>query len=68
MEEDSVKLWYSMLRGRNHVWMTKEDCNSGQAMTVKGWLQGALKAIDAGYGRRGKAVGKAVGECRQVMP
>ena len=40
-----------------------EDCyNGGQAMTVRGWLQGALEAIDAVYSRRGKVVGKAVGE------
>ena len=24
-EADPIKLWYSMLGGRNHVWMTKED-------------------------------------------
>ena len=43
-------------------------CNGGQAMTARGWLQGALGAMDAGYGQRGKAVGKAVGECREVIP
>ena len=43
-------------------------CNGGQAITVRGWLQGALRAMDAGYGRRGKAVGKAVGERREVIP
>ena len=37
-------------------------------MTVKGWLQGALEAMDVGYGRRGKVVGKAVGERREVTP
>ena len=35
-------------------------------MTARGWLQGALEAMDAGYGRRGKAVGKAVGEHWEV--
>ena len=40
------------------------SCNGGQAMTARGWLQGALGAMDAGYGRRGKAVGKTVGERR----
>ena len=27
-----------------------DTCNGGQAMTVRGWLQGALGAMDAGYG------------------
>ena len=44
------------------------QCNGGQAMTARGWLQGALGAMDAGYGRRGKAVGKAVGKGREVIP
>ena len=37
-------------------------------MTMGVWLQGALEAMDAGYGRRGKAVGKTVGERRGVTP
>ena len=37
-------------------------------MIVRGWLQGALGAIDAGYSQRGKAVGKAMGERWEVIP
>ena len=37
-------------------------------MTARGWLQGALGRMDAGYGQRGKALGKAVGESREVIP
>ena len=33
-------------------------------MTMGVWLQGALEAMNVGYGRRGKAVGKTVGERR----
>ena len=36
-------------------------------MTARGWLQGALGAMDAGNGQRGKEVGKAVGERREVI-
>ena len=27
-----------------------DKCNGGQAMTMGVWLQGALEAMDAGYG------------------
>ena len=36
-------------------------------MTARGWLQGALGAMNSGYGQRGKAVGKAVGEHREAI-
>ena len=37
-------------------------------MTARGWLQGVLEAMDTGYGQRGKAVDKAVGERGEVIP
>ena len=37
-------------------------------MTARVWLQRVLEAIDTEYGRRGKAVGKAVGERWEVNP
>ena len=36
--------------------------NGSQAIIVREWLQGVLEAMDVGYGRRGKIVGKVVGE------
>ena len=44
------------------------ECNGGQAMSARGWLQGVLEAMDARYGRRGKVVGKAMGERQEVIP
>ena len=66
-------MYYKVVCGVRVVYMMSgvplvDSCNGGQAMTARGWLQGALEAMDVGYGQRGKALGKAVGERREVTP
>ena len=46
----------------SNILISNPGCNGGQTMTMGGWLQGALETMDTRYGRRGKAIGKVVGE------